>query len=273
MSEQVNKINWFPGHMKKATEEIIKRIQTVDLIIEVLDARAPMQSSNPELVKIANQKPIIQIALKKDLSDIDESDFKDILFGSTKDGSFKKRVIEELNFRLADKIARQKKKGLLVSQFLVMVIGVPNVGKSSLINFLAPKKVLKVENRAGVTKNQATRKINDNFFLIDTPGVLVKKIDNIEDGYRLSIINCINKTILPMHDVIKFCHHFFVTNYKRKMDAYFDMEVSEDYKTFLDQICDKYQYKQENNQQDYERAFDKLFLVFSNASICKYNFN
>ncbi|MGL4951562.1 MAG: ribosome biogenesis GTPase YlqF [Mycoplasma sp.] len=272
MSEHVNKINWFPGHMKKATDEIIKQLQNVDLIIEVLDARAPIQSTNQELNRIANQKPILKIALKKDISDIKVSEFPDILFGSIKDPSFKKIIINAINDKLSAKIERQKRKGLLISQFLVMVIGIPNVGKSSLINFLAPKKVLKVENRAGVTKNQATRKINDNFFLIDTPGVLVKKIENIEDGYKLAIINCISKNILPMHDVIKYCHSYFYENYKSQMDTFFSFKTCDNFDDFLIQVCDKYQYKIMNNEWDFDRSYLKLFNIFSDAEICKYHF-
>ncbi|MGL4950907.1 MAG: ribosome biogenesis GTPase YlqF [Mycoplasma sp.] len=272
-NNQVNKINWFPGHMKKATDDIIEQLRKVDLVIEVLDSRAPIESSNEQLNIIANQKPILRIALKKDLSDINTSAYPEVLFGSIKDLSFKKKIIEAINDKLSVKMQKQKDKGLLISQFLVMVIGIPNVGKSSLINFLAPKKVLKVENRAGVTKRQATRRINDNLFLIDTPGVLVKKIDQIENGYKLAIINCISKKVLPMHDVIQFCHSFFYNKYNKQMNEFFGLEIQEEFDKFLIQICDKYQYKLTDNEWDYERAYEKLFNIFSEARICKFNFN
>lgn len=274
MENNVNKINWFPGHMKKATDEIKNKINDVDLIIEILDARAIQISSNPDLLKIANGKPILKVALKYDLSDISSStdNASNLIIGSIKNLEFKKIILKKIYQILDSKIQRLKNKGVQNPQFLIMVVGIPNVGKSSFINFLAPKNSLKVQNRAGVTKNQTTRKINDYLFLIDTPGVLIKKINSINEGYQLAIINCINKDILPMHDVIKYSFEYLYNNYHSCLLKYFNFTVNDNFADFIDKLCENYKFKLTHNEYDYDRAYETLFNLISNGNIAKIHF-
>lgn len=274
MENNINKINWFPGHMKKATDEIKHKITDVDLIIEILDARAINVSSNPELLKIANGKPILKVALKHDLSDISTNtgDITNLIIGSIKHLEFKKIILKKIYEILDAKIQRLKNKGVQNPQFLIMVVGIPNVGKSSFINFLAPKNSLKVQNRAGVTKNQTTRKINEYLFLIDTPGVLVKNIVSIEEGYQLAIINCINKDILPMHDVIKYCYEYLYANYCSQLSKYFNFKITDDFVCFIDSLCENYKFKLTGNEFDYDRAYETLFNLISNGHVAKIHF-
>lgn len=261
--------------MKKATDEIVEKIKSVDLIIEVLDTRAISVSSNPELIRIAQNKPILRIALKSDLADNFQlaHPIENLLIGNLKNHSFKDKILKQMDLALAAKIKSFQHKGLINYQFLVMVIGIPNVGKSSLINYLAPKKTLKTENRAGVTKTQTTRKINQNYFLIDTPGILVKKISTIEEAYQLSIINCISKKILPMHDVIKYCFEYFSQHYNLQMQKFFGFLIPSEFLAFMDAVCSEYMLKTKNGEYDYERGYELLFTYFSDASIAKFHFN
>ncbi len=272
MSNAEIKINWFPGHMKKATDEIIKKLKSVDFVIEVLDARAVQLTANPELRSLIQTKPHLKVALKQDLADI--SSAEGIIFESIKSKSFKTKLVEALESMFAEKIERLKKKGLVNYQFIGIVIGMPNVGKSSLINSLAPVKSLITENRAGVTKRQSTKKINKNFYLVDTPGVMVRKIDSIEDGYKLSILNLISKKVLPLYDVIKAHYEFLCSNYKKNLYKYFELDENEtlDFNQFLNHVCKKYGYISKGNEFDYDRALDNLFNLFSNSTITKFHF-
>jgi ribosome biogenesis GTPase A len=177
----------------------IKEIKLIDLVIELVDARAIKASSNNELVKEI-QKPRITIAVKGDLSDVKS---ENILICSLKDSSTRKKIIDKLYKTFENKISKMKSKGLLVPQFYVLIVGMPNIGKSSLINYLSKGSKLIVENRPGVTKRKQMIKINENFLLYDTPGVMVKKIDNDEDGFKLGLINAINNKVLPIEETME----------------------------------------------------------------------
>jgi ribosome biogenesis GTPase A len=181
----------------------IQGAQNLDLIIEVVDARAINISSNPELTK-GFSKSKLTIALKSDLADLQSLTIPaNTIIGSIKDKHFKTTIINAIDNIFSQKITKLKSKGLLVPQFYIMVVGLPNVGKSSLINFLASSNKLIVENRPGVTKTRQLVKITPNYFLYDSPGVLVKKINDEIDGYKLALIGTIKKDVLPLNEVIK----------------------------------------------------------------------
>lgn len=269
---QQNKINWYPGHMKKAHDDIKKRLNQVDFIIEVVDARAISLTSNSELIKLVSGKPILHIALKKDLSDINKLENNNVIIGSIKDKNFRNVIINKLNDLFKTKIEKNKNKGLVKYEFIGMVIGIPNIGKSSIINFLSNSKNLIVQNRAGVTKRQTTKKINDNYYLIDTPGILLKNIENIEDGYKLAIMNCINQNILPLYEVVKYHYLFLCERYWQNMKNYFLLNELLDFDHFLNYICIKYKYILPNNENDYDRALSWLFNLFSSSEVCKFHY-
>ncbi len=273
MLENQIKINWYPGHMKKATDGINKKIKVVDLIIEVVDARAIELTRNSDLDKMINNKKKITIALKSDLTDYDFKNDENIIFGNIYDRKFKRKIIDELSNIFSDKIENLKRKGLINPQFLIMVIGIPNVGKSSLINFISMKKNLKVENRAGVTKNQETRIINKVFSIIDTPGILFKRIDDYETGYKLALINCIKREVLPIEKILEYGYNFLISNYYQKIVSFYDLKEKIDFNEFLIFFCEKYNFKKINNEYDYIRAYDLFFKHISNGMIAKINFN
>lgn len=199
------KISWFVGHMKKSTEILKTKTKDIDFIIEVVDARLPLTSSNDELIKIFYNKPIIKIALKKDL--IQKKDFlTNFNYFSIKDHKDKHKIIDLIKKSLKIKIKNLNKKGILNPILIGMVVGIPNIGKSSLINFLANKKIVKVENRPGLTKKIENVKITNNIFLFDTPGIFIKNVENYYDGLSLALINSVNRDIVDKKDL---ANHLF----------------------------------------------------------------
>lgn len=264
-------INWFPGHMKKGTDQIAKTISNVDLIIEVLDARALVSSSNHELLSLAKNKPILRIALKSDYSNVQSSN--DILVGSTKEYKFRKIIIDSINKKLANKLAAYQKKGIVKPKFCVLVVGLPNIGKSSLINFLKAKNTLIVKNMPGVTKTKQMVAINDTLNLIDTPGILVKNILDINVAYKLVLINCIKKEVLTLEPVLEFGFNHYKHNHYQELMNYYQLDEVDDYYDFMYKVCHKKQWFLTNNELDINRFETQIFNDFSQAKICKTNFD
>jgi ribosome biogenesis GTPase A len=178
----------------------LKDIKNIDLVLEVVDARAIDTSKNNELT-VGINKPKLTIALKSDLADTSSIKNKNILIGSIKNKSFKAQILAAIYDTFKDKLVNLKRKGLLIPQFYILVVGLPNVGKTSLINLLSSGAKLIAENRPGVTKRKQLIKINENFLLYDTPGVMVKNVETEKEGFTLSLINVINKNILPLNEV------------------------------------------------------------------------
>lgn len=264
-------INWFPGHMKKGTDELIKISKHIDLIIEVVDARAIHSSSNSEILNIFQNKPIVKIGLKSDYSSLKNSE--NVLIGSIKDNKFKQEIIKEIYSKLDSRIKSLKNKGLINPKFTLLVVGLPNVGKSSLINFLKSKNILQAQNLPGVTKKQRLVQVNENLNLIDTPGILFKKINNIETAYKLVLVNCIKKEILILEHVLTFGFNHYYSKHKNEFLKYYQLESVDNYLDFMNQICQKRKWITANNQNDINRFEVNIFNDFSLGKICKTNFD
>ncbi len=208
------KINWFPGHMKKAHDQLKKLSSQIDGIIEIVDARAPTLTHNSEIISYFLNKPKLILALKTDLAQYKPN--KKILFGSLKEPfKLKKKVLKTLTTLFANKRQQLKAKGLLIKQFRLAVIGMPNVGKSSLINLLINKNHLKVANRAGITKSLNWIQISPELLLSDTPGVFLKRIDEIQIGYKLVLTNVIRREVVNIEEVGMFAFNYLKKHYKQ----------------------------------------------------------
>ena len=219
---QYHNIQWFPGHMAKALREIEERAKMVDVIIEILDARVVSSSRNPIVSKVAPQKPRLIILSKKDLADSDRTKewiehFKNqghmaIALNINKDDL--QQIINKLKIVLKDKIERDKRRGLKNSIIRALVVGIPNVGKSSFINKIAKRKATIVGNKPGVTKAQQWIKVRDDFELLDTPGVLWPKFEDKEVGAKLALVGTMPIDIMPLHELSSLLFNYLFAHHK-----------------------------------------------------------
>lgn len=231
MSENAKQINWFPGHMAKANRQMEEQIKLVDIVIELRDARAPLASFNPTFDKLINQKPRLIILNKADLADEVENKkwlnyFKDtntLLVNSTHD-NLKITVVNKVKEILKDKIEKAKAKGIRKKVLRAMVIGIPNVGKSTFINNIVKKKVAKTENRPGVTKSLTWININEDLMLLDTPGVLWPKFENQQQAKILALLGSINDDILDKEDLVEFGLAYIVKEYPGNLNSRYGID-------------------------------------------------
>ena len=180
-------IQWFPGHMSKARRQVQENIKFVDFVTILVDARLPLSSQNPMLTKIVGDKPKLLILNKADLADpvrikewqsYFESQGISTLSINSKEQSAVKKVTDAAKKLMADKLARQKERGIRIETLRTMIIGIPNAGKSTLMNRLAGKKIAVVGNKPGVTKGQQWLKSNKDLEILDTPGILWPKFED-----------------------------------------------------------------------------------------------
>ena len=211
-NEERNKdvaINWYPGHMAKARRQMEEQLKLVDIVIELRDARIPEASANPILGELSRNKRVLIVLNKADLADPDKNvewkrHFENCLVTDSSSDNLTKSVVNEVKRILQDKLDRAKARGIRKKTLRAMVVGIPNVGKSTFINNIVKKKVAKAENRPGVTKSLQWIRINEDVELLDTPGVLWPKIENQNDARLLALIGSINDDILDKQELVLF---------------------------------------------------------------------
>jgi len=209
---KMTKINWYPGHMKKTKEMIQENMQIIDIVLELVDARVPMSSMNPDIAKFAKNKKRIIILNKADL--VNKTELKlwkeyfiknkmahEVIELSAETGYNVKKLFAIIDKVSKEKLERMKKKGLRKVNTRLMVAGIPNVGKSRLINRIVGKKSAGVGNKPGFTRGKQWVRIKDGLELLDTPGILWPKFENDEVGYNLAIAGAIRDDILPIEEV------------------------------------------------------------------------
>lgn len=254
---------WFPGHMKSAMEDIEeKRIGLADCILYVLDARAPYSCVNPYVDKIVHNKPIIYVLNKCDLADEERTkqikkDFmqsgKVVIETVANSNSFRNIVKNAIKDVLNEKIARNKQKNINIV-YKVIVLGVPNTGKSSLINMLCGTKKAVTGNIAGVTRFNSWLKIDDMFTMLDTPGILWPRFHE-ELSHNLAFIGCLSDKEFDMADMGYELMQVLVDRYPDLIAKKFDIEPKYDeFLEFFDKICVKRGFIRRGNEIDYNRA-------------------
>lgn len=223
-------IQWFPGHMSKARRQVQENIKHVDFVTILVDARLPLSSQNPMLTKIVGDKPKLLILNKSDLADsnrtkewrtyFEKQGIKTLAINS-KEQSTVKLVTDAAKSLMSEKIQRLRERGIQKETLRTMIIGIPNAGKSTLMNRLAGKKIAVVGNKPGVTKGQQWLKSNKDLEILDTPGILWPKFEDELVGLKLALTGAIKDQLLPMDEVTIFGLNYFKTYYPERLEERF----------------------------------------------------
>ncbi|RST75470.1 ribosome biogenesis GTPase YlqF [Siminovitchia acidinfaciens] len=239
-------IQWFPGHMAKARREVTEKLKLVDIVFELVDARLPVSSANPMLQEIIQQKPRLILLNKSDMADSEmtgqwirrfSNEGNKALAINSQAGRGLNEIVRAAEDLLKEKRDRRKAKGLKPRAIRAMIIGIPNVGKSTLINRLAKKNIAKTGNTPGVTRGQQWIKVGKDLELLDTPGILWPKFEDQEIGYKLALTGAIKDSLLNMQDIAVFALRFLEAHYPEKLKKRFQLEeLPEDMVDLFDHI-------------------------------------
>ena len=239
-------IQWFPGHMAKARREVTEKLKLVDIIFELVDARLPLSSRNPMIDEVVGQKIRLLILNKADMADdfqtkkwiqyFENEGHRAIAINSF-EGKGLQLVTKAAAELLEEKWERMRSRGIKPRAIRAMIVGIPNVGKSTLINRLAKKNLAKTGNTPGVTKAQQWIKVGKELELLDTPGILWPKFEDQSVGYKLALTGAIKDTITNMEDLAVYGLRFLAEHYPKRMEERYRLtEVDEDLVQTFDHI-------------------------------------
>lgn len=275
-------IQWFPGHMAKARREISERVKVIDIIIELVDARAPYSSKNPMLNDIIQNKPRLIVLTKKDMADEEktrqwvhyyESQGYQAMSVNLKNFNEYQKIIEKCRVVLKPKMDKELARGLRPRAIRAMVIGIPNVGKSTFINKLANRKATVTGNKPGVTKAQQIIRVAKDFELFDTPGVLWPKFDDEHVARNIALIGSIKQDILPLDELFIYAITYLNEKYPELLKNRYQLEIDSDDSDWLlkvfDHIANKRKIKPLRGETDYDRVIELLFSEIYDGSIGK----
>lgn len=261
-------IQWFPGHMAKARRQVEEKLPLIDVVFELLDARIPLSSRNPMIDEIVKNKPRLVLLNKKDLADASVTkawvDYfaQRGLFAYPIDslsGSGVHKIASLAQELAAEMQQKRIARGLQPRNVRAMILGIPNVGKSSLINRLARKNVAATGDRPGITKAQKWIKGGDRLELLDTPGILWPKFEDQVVGYRLAATGAIRDEILDLIDIASFVVDYFKHHYPERLAERFKLDVlPEDKIELLELIGRKRGLLISGGHVDYDKAADLL---------------
>ena len=274
-----NGINWFPGHMAKARREIGEAMSKVDLVFELVDSRCPEASRNPILNELIGRKPRIIILNKSDLADekVNEEWIEKykkenqiaILADSIK-GLGIKDIVKSAYSIMGEKIKKQEAKGLVGGYIKAMIVGIPNVGKSTLINKIAGKQTANTGNKPGVTKKNQWIRLDERLQLLDTPGVLWPKLDNEVYARHLSYVEAIKDEVVEIEEIAVNLADEIAKNYKNEL--YERFKIAEDFSydmpyELLEEIGRKRGCLIKGGEIDYNKASNVLIDEFRSGKI------
>ena len=239
---------WYPGHMTKAKRMMQENISLIDLIIEIVDARIPLSSRNPDIDELGKNKSRIILLNKSDLSDARHNEawmeyFKEkgfhVVLVNSKSGQGVKSIQSVVQEACKEKIERDRKRGIINRPVRAMVVGIPNVGKSTFINAFAGKACTKTGNKPGVTKGKQWIRLNKQLELLDTPGILWPKFEDQLIGLRLALIGSMNDEVLHVDELAVEVIKFLGKHYKELLLSRYGVEWNEDPYALLESICIK----------------------------------
>ncbi|MBR3117164.1 MAG: ribosome biogenesis GTPase YlqF [Bacilli bacterium] len=283
MNEKTN-INFFPGHMAKTRREIGEKLKLIDIVYEVVDARIPNSSRIVDIDDLIKDKPKVIIMTKKDLCDMDKTNkwisryekqgYKVFLVDLINDKSLGKLfdLTDELLIGLND---IRTEKGLLERKYRVLIMGVPNVGKSTLINKITGKKATTVGDKPGVTKSISWIRINDKLELMDTPGILWPKIEDQTVAYNLATFSSIKDEILPIDEVACYILKYMYENYPDRLINRYGLDYldEDDYTDAYELIGRKRGCLVRGNEVDYNKVSNIIIKDLREGYLGKVTFD
>lgn len=254
---------WYPGHMSKAKRQIQDELKLVDVIVELVDARIPYSSKNPDINKLAGNKPRVLLLNKADLADeVRTKEYKAyyekqgyyVLPVNAKGGNGVKSVLSVIKEACKEKRERDLKRGIIGRPLRAMILGIPNVGKSTFINAFAGKNCTLVGNKPGVTKGKQWIRLNKELELLDTPGILWPKFEDQKVGLRIAWIGSINEDILDIRELAVTLLSYLHENYPGVINAKYGVEECEDGNEALERIARKRACLKKGGETDIDRA-------------------
>ncbi len=269
---------WYPGHMTKAKRAMQEDIKLIDVIIELVDSRVPFSSKNPDIDTLANGKSRILLMNKYDLADKAVSDkwtksYEEkgyfVATVNSKNGRGVKAVNDVIQKACKEKIERDRKRGILNRPIRAMIVGIPNVGKSTFINSFAGKACAKTGNKPGVTKGKQWIRLNKNVELLDTPGILWPKFEDQQVGLNLAFIGSIKDELYNIYELSLLLLDYLIKNYPDAVADFYEIENSDSNNELLERISIKRGCIKSGAEYDLDKAAKCLVDDFRNGRIGK----
>lgn len=269
---------WYPGHMTKAKRAMQEDIKLIDVVIELVDARIPLSSKNPDIDSLANNKSRILLLNKSDMADSDV--IKDWIRYFEEQGTLalavnskKRNELKQINALIQEacraKIERDRKRGILNRPIRAMIVGIPNVGKSTFINSFAGKSCAKTGNKPGVTKGKQWIRLNKQVELLDTPGILWPKFEDQQVGQHLAFIGSIKDELIQSTDLALDLIEFLTEEYPGTLYEHYHAAEDENPTDILLAIAKNRGCMKTGNEIDYDKAAFLLLDDFRNARLGK----
>ncbi|MBU9714575.1 ribosome biogenesis GTPase YlqF [Evansella tamaricis] len=270
-------IQWFPGHMAKARREAKEKLKLIDVVIELVDARIPLSSRNPVIDELAKGKPRLVLLNKADLADPNHtkawmSYFENlgnaVLQIDAQKGTGVKSISQEVQKLAKPLTDKMRAKGMNPRAIRALILGIPNVGKSTIINRLAGKKIAKIGDKPGITKAQQWIKVGKQMELLDTPGILWPKFEDQAVGYRLALTGAIKEEILDFQEMSVFLLRFLKDHYPERLKERYQLTlIPEDVIELFEEIGKKRGCLMSGGIVDYDRVAEILFREFRSGTM------
>ena len=269
-------IQWYPGHMAKAKRMMQENIKLIDVVIELVDARIPFSSKNPDIDELARNKSRIVLLNKYDLADDSKTQawkkwYEDkgafVTLVNSKSGQGVKNVTSIVQEACKEKIEKDRRRGIINRPVRAMIVGIPNVGKSTFINSFAGKACTKTGNKPGVTKGKQWIRLNKNVELLDTPGILWPKFEDQEVGIKLALIGSIREEILNITELSYILIKYLLENYPKVLSDRYDIEECSDIVKVLEGIALKRGCKSKGDTLDLDKASSIIVDDFRTGKI------
>lgn len=271
-----NNVHWFPGHMKKALNEVEERIKLVDVVIELFDARAPLASQNPYLENIVANKKKLVVLTKADLADPEQTKiwenelknkFDSLLVMNLTENKITDALTKAVLALGKEKRERDMRRGMKPQPLKTMIVGIPNVGKSSLINKLAKRKAAGVQNKPGFTRGEQWIRVNQDFILLDTPGILPMNYDDQSKATNLALIGCVKEDILPNHILLESLLKTLKNNYPSSLEERYGIKEITTYEEVVKQVADRRKLLDSNGELDLLRSEALILKEFKDGKL------